>query len=90
MHGLDLYRFYKKCARTRYTELMFLRPLGSVGHIVYSGCVPGAKCLRTIFQTRVHQYGCDKKRVRTSYTELEFLHPVASAGQVVHSGVSGV
>jgi hypothetical protein len=53
-------------------------------------CIPGAKCPRTIFQIRVHQYGCDKKCVGTSYTELEFSHPVASAGQVVHSGASGV
>jgi hypothetical protein len=53
-------------------------------------CVPGAKCLRTIFQTQVHQYECDKKRVGTSYTKLEFSYPVASAGQLVHSDASGV
>jgi hypothetical protein len=32
----DQYGFHKKCARTRYVELLFLHPLGFVGHVVRS------------------------------------------------------
>jgi hypothetical protein len=32
----DQYRFKKKMARTRYTKLVFLYLLGSVGHVVHS------------------------------------------------------
>jgi hypothetical protein len=29
--------FHKKCAGTRYVIFVFLHPMGSVGHVVYSG-----------------------------------------------------
>jgi hypothetical protein len=28
--------FHEKCARTHYFELVFLRPVGSVGHVMHS------------------------------------------------------
>jgi hypothetical protein len=34
--GWDQYRFHKKCTGTRYAELVFLHPVGSVGHVVHS------------------------------------------------------
>jgi hypothetical protein len=33
----DRYGFRKKSAETRYIGLMFLHPIGSAGHVVYSG-----------------------------------------------------
>jgi hypothetical protein len=33
----DRYGFDKKRFRTHYAELVFLHPLGSVGHVVHSG-----------------------------------------------------
>jgi hypothetical protein len=37
MLGYDSYRFNKKPVGTRYTELVFFNPVGSVSHVVYSG-----------------------------------------------------
>jgi hypothetical protein len=37
MLGWDWYRFDKKCAMTHYAELVFLNPVGYVGHVVHSG-----------------------------------------------------
>jgi hypothetical protein len=34
--GWEWYRFDKKCVGTCYAELVFLHPLGYVGHIVHS------------------------------------------------------
>jgi hypothetical protein len=33
----DRYGFDKKCIRTRYAELLFLYPVGSLSHAVHSG-----------------------------------------------------
>jgi hypothetical protein len=32
----DRFRFDKKCARTRYAELVFLHPVGFAGYVVHS------------------------------------------------------
>jgi hypothetical protein len=37
MLGWEQYVFYKKRARTCYAKLVFLHPVGSVGHVVHSG-----------------------------------------------------
>jgi hypothetical protein len=36
MLGWDLYGFNEKRFRTRYAKLVFLHPMGSVGHVVHS------------------------------------------------------
>jgi hypothetical protein len=36
MLGSDRYGFDKKCARTHYAKLLFLHPVGSMGHVVHS------------------------------------------------------
>jgi hypothetical protein len=41
MLGWDRYGFDKMLARTRYTKLVFLHPVGSVGHLVHSVCPGG-------------------------------------------------
>jgi hypothetical protein len=76
-------RFPKKCAGFRYSELLFLHPLGSAGHVVHSGA-SGAS--RHYFSCR---YGFDKKCIGTNYAKLVFLHSVGSTRHVVHSGASG-
>jgi hypothetical protein len=35
--GWDWYRFDKKCTGTRYTEFVFLHPVGSTVHVVQCG-----------------------------------------------------
>jgi hypothetical protein len=37
MLGWDQYGFNKKHGKIRYAELLFLHPVGSVGHVVHSG-----------------------------------------------------
>jgi hypothetical protein len=48
----DRYGYHKKCAGTCYAELVFLHPVGSMGHVVHS-CIWGAKHRCTIFHCRV-------------------------------------
>jgi hypothetical protein len=52
MLGWDRCGVHKKHAGTRYAELVFLLPMGSVEHVVHSICL-GAKPRCTIFHAQV-------------------------------------
>jgi hypothetical protein len=79
----------KKRAGTSYTELVFLHPVGSEGHLVYSA-MSGAQNVDTLFFIfRWVLYGLHKKRGGTRYSEHVFLHLAGSADHVVHSDAFG-
>jgi hypothetical protein len=48
MLGWDQYKYGKKHIGTHYTELVFLHPVGSVGHVVHSSA-SGARNIDTLF-----------------------------------------
>jgi hypothetical protein len=80
---------HKKRDGTRYTQLVFLNPVGSIGHIVHFGA-SRPRMIDAIFViVEWARWGFHKKHAGTHYTELVFLHPVGSAGHVVHSSASG-
>jgi hypothetical protein len=89
MLGWDRYGFDKKRTGTHYAELVFLHPVGSVGHLVYFGASEARNMIALFFMHGCDRCGFHQKRVGTHYAELLFFHPVESVGHVVHSGVSG-
>jgi hypothetical protein len=87
--GLDHYGFDKKRIWRRYAKLVFLHPVGSVGHVVHSGASGVQNGSALFFMLGWDQYTFHKKCTGTRYAELVFFYPVAPAGHVVHSNASG-
>jgi hypothetical protein len=55
------YKFDKKHARTHYSELGFLHPVGSGGHVVHSGVSRAQNVDALFFVLEQDQYEHDKK-----------------------------
>jgi hypothetical protein len=72
MLASDQCGFHKKRARTRYTELVFLHPVGFVGHIVHSAVSGIQNVDARFFILGWDRYGFHRKRVGTHFTELVF------------------
>jgi hypothetical protein len=80
---------HKKCVWAHYAKLLFLHPVGSVGHVVHFAASGPQNVIALFLMLRWDRCGFDKNHAGTSYAELEFLHLVGSAGHVVNSNASG-
>jgi hypothetical protein len=70
MLGWAWYGFRKKHAETHYTEIVFLLPVGSTGHVAHS-IASGAQNIDTLsFMIGSAQCSFHKNHAGTRYTEL--------------------
>jgi hypothetical protein len=83
MLGWNRYRFHKKRAETRHTELVFLHLVESTGHVVHFGASGMRNVDALFFILGWDQYIFHKKCAGACCAELMFLNPIGSAGHVV-------
>jgi hypothetical protein len=72
------------------TNLFFLHPVGSVGHVVHFGAYQVRNIDALFFILGWDRYGFHKNNVETRYAECVFLYLVGPTGHVVCFGASGV
>jgi hypothetical protein len=75
----------KKCTETHYVELVFLHPVGSAGHVVYSGGSVVQTVNVLFFMLEWDWYRFDKKGIETRYTEVVLLHSGISEARNVET-----
>jgi hypothetical protein len=66
-------RIPKKCTGRRYTELVFLSPVGYVSRVVYCGASGARNIDALFFMLWWARSGLKKKRVGTRYAEHVFF-----------------
>jgi hypothetical protein len=76
MLGWERYRFDKKRIRACYTELVFLHPVRSRGHVVRSGASEAQNIDALFFILGSDRHGFEKERTGTRYEKIVFLHSV--------------
>jgi hypothetical protein len=76
------------CARTRYVELVFLRLVQFVGHVVRLGASVARHMDTLFFRLGWARCRTNRKRTGTCDREHVFLHLVRSIGHVVRLGSS--
>jgi hypothetical protein len=81
--------FHKKCTGTHYAELVFLRPMGSVSHVVHS-CASGARNIDVLFFMIGWAWCGFHKNRRDTLRCTCVLHPVGSTDHVVNPSASGL
>jgi hypothetical protein len=86
MLGRDRYGFHRKRIGTRYSKLVLLHPVGSVGHVVHSSAFGVQKVEALFLMLRWDRYGFHKKRAEAYSVEVVFLYPLGCVGHVVHFG----
>jgi hypothetical protein len=89
MPGWDRCGSHKKRVVTCYTELVFLHPVTSVGHVVHSGAFEARNVVALFFMLKWARFGSNKSALGHVTPKLCFLHPVRSTCRVVQSGASG-